>query len=392
MKKIIFVILLSLGFTLAETPKSGWAYVISAIGVKNSPNNVVYTSGDTSASSNANYVLSPQVIVWDDALNYVGSLTPFTGCLNSQHYSNGKPSGFCFTGGLATTEQDGLMSKEDKTKLNKISNRATKSNYLDTISWYVSEANTVTWTRNQDGTFTVTGTVTANGENDRSLIVLYEGKNNFAGMKFIGNPLQGNPNCWLHVDYITEDWKWITDGNDIEKDLIVDESPNIRLYIWIKKEIGQELNLTFKPMLTDNLDATMDDYIPFDESLVIGGNIGMRVDLLWINNSLDSPFTPQKIIIEQMNDYKFFLIQALSLSGIPTYYTNFAINDRYKQILYAPYTNEGQGNIVTARNYTIVNDGIIFETGTTYSVQYGIVEGNDDEPNYCKPVRVYGIK
>lgn len=284
------------------------------------------------------------------------------------------------------------MSKEDKTKLNEISNRATKSNYLDTISWYVSEANTVTWTRNQDGTFTVTGTVTANGENDRTLIVLYEGKNNFAGMKFTGNPLQGNPHCWLHVDYISKDWKWIIDDNDIDGDCIINESPNIRLYIWIRKEIGQELNLTFKPMLTDNLDATMDDYIPFDESLVIGGNIGMRTDLLWINNSLDSAFTPQKIIIERINDYKFFLIQALSLNNFPTYYTNFALNGRYKQILYAPYTNKGQGNIVTARNYTIVNDGIIFETGTTYSVQDGIVGGNDDEPHYCKPVRIYGIK
>lgn len=100
MKRFLLLLLLTIGFAWAEAPIVGNAYVISAIGIQNTPNNITYISGDTSvAGGNSNYVLAPQIIIYQEGLDYVGALTPYSGCLQNKYYANGSPSGSCFLGG-----------------------------------------------------------------------------------------------------------------------------------------------------------------------------------------------------------------------------------------------------------------------------------------------------
>ena len=147
MKRLFLLIIFMLGFVLADSPIAGNAYVISALGIKNTSDVVSYVSGDTSVSGNANYVLAPQVIVYQDSLEYVGSYTPFTGCLNSQHYTNGSPDGMCITGiinDLTTGGVDKALSAEQgKILNNKVS--AIENSYakLTTLDSYVQKGDSI---------------------------------------------------------------------------------------------------------------------------------------------------------------------------------------------------------------------------------------------------------
>ena len=88
------------------------------------------------------YKLAPQVIIYDGKTEYVGAATPFTGCLNGIYYnSTGAPDGACFTGGVATSGQNGLMSAADKAKLDGInlSNYALASHAHDDRYYTESE-------------------------------------------------------------------------------------------------------------------------------------------------------------------------------------------------------------------------------------------------------------
>ena len=165
MRKILLMLFIIFGFVFAETPIVGNAYVISALGIKNSPNDVDYVSGDTSVSGNTNYVLSPQVIIYQEGLSYVGSYTPFTGCLSSQHYTNGAPDGLCITGivnDLTTGGKDKALSAEQGKILdNKISEikNLTRINLLKPTA-SSKEMSGLTMTNNRDGTYTFNGTNT----------------------------------------------------------------------------------------------------------------------------------------------------------------------------------------------------------------------------------------
>lgn len=94
----------------AEALVQGQAYIISSINVD--PSELI--------TANQKYSLVPQVVVYDGTTEYVGSVTKFTGCHNGKLYDESVQVGNCFLGGLATTDSDGLMSKEDKAKLDGI--------------------------------------------------------------------------------------------------------------------------------------------------------------------------------------------------------------------------------------------------------------------------------
>ena len=115
----------------AEALVQGQAYIISSINVD--PSELI--------TANQKYSLVTQVVVYDGTTEYVGSVAKFTGCHNGKLYDESVQVGNCFLGGLATTDSDGLMSKEDKAKLDGInpSNYASSSHTHDDRYYTESE-------------------------------------------------------------------------------------------------------------------------------------------------------------------------------------------------------------------------------------------------------------
>ena len=99
MKKILTLIIVLLGLTFADMIKDH-AYVISAIGIKNTTGEIAYISGSTNTpNSDGSYNLVPQVIIYDGTTSYVGAATPFTGCIGNDYYFSSEKKGSCFMGG-----------------------------------------------------------------------------------------------------------------------------------------------------------------------------------------------------------------------------------------------------------------------------------------------------
>lgn len=273
MKKLFLLIIFTLGVVLAK-PVVGNAYVISALGIKNTPNSVDYVSGDTSVSGNANYVLSPQVIIYQEGLSYVGSYTPFTGCLNSQHYTNGAPDGMCITGivnDLTTGGTDKALSAEQ----GKILNDRIRVNLLNPTA-QTKTINGVTFTNNGDGTYTLNGTSTDNcyffltdlGFTDMSSFGIEKGKS----YKLVGCPHAGDYIFGYHLRLDANPGGNIIDvGNGIVFTLNED-SITYQPAIYVGPGVTCD-NLVFKPMLTTDLNATYDDFVSFDNSLVTGSTV-----------------------------------------------------------------------------------------------------------------------
>lgn len=148
-------------------------------------------------------------------------------------------------------------------------------------------------------------------------------------------------------------------------------------------------------MLTNDLSATYNDFISFDDSLITGANSGLKMELLWENTSIDSEFEAQTITIESLEKYNYLWIVAKSLRGRKEVYNNLILNVYHRwQILYSPYWNDGQGSVVTTRGIVINGNEITFETGKTFSAIPGgkDASGSDDMPGYCIPWLIYGVK
>ena len=115
----------------AEALTAGKAYIVSSINV----------NASQTIQPGQSYSLVPQVVVATGNENYVGSVSTFTGCYGTRRYIDGIDKGECFLGGNATTLKDGLMSKEDKAKLDGInpSNFASSSHTHDDRYYTESE-------------------------------------------------------------------------------------------------------------------------------------------------------------------------------------------------------------------------------------------------------------
>lgn len=274
MKKLFLLIIFTLGVVLAK-PVVGNAYVISALGIKNTPNSVDYVSGDTSVSGNANYVLAPQVIVYQEGLSYVGSYTPFTGCLNSKHYTNGAPDGMCITGivnDLTTGGTDKALSAEQgkvlHEKVSDLQNK-TRINYLRP-TLQTTTKNGVTLTNNGDGTYTLDGTATGNTYfHINPPITLNPGT-----YKVLGTPAGGSNSSYGFGGYFTDAFKVDNEtGNGII--FTVDSKTTLGENGFIIFAMSGKTynNVIFKPMLTTDLNTTYDDFVPFNDSLVTGSTI-----------------------------------------------------------------------------------------------------------------------
>ena len=121
-------------------------------------------------------------------------------------------------------------------------------------------SNGVTCTNNGDGTYTLNGTATKD-------IVLYIAgsptKNTVGGYKLLGCPTNGSKDTYRIVASYYENGEWRAEGSDIGNGIIIDGTYS-RINYLIKVVSGTTItNLVFKPMITTNLNATYDDFVPY---------------------------------------------------------------------------------------------------------------------------------
>lgn len=121
----------------------------------------------------------------------------------------------------------------------------------------------VTCTNNGDGTYTLNGTPpTGSGF---SIFELSHGtqKNIYGGCLFTGTPLPANE-YRLYVGYYNEDGEWRDEKFVGDKGIIIDGSyPRISINLLCNKGASAANNLIFKPMITTDLSATYDDFVPY---------------------------------------------------------------------------------------------------------------------------------
>lgn len=123
-------------------------------------------------------------------------------------------------------------------------------------------SNGVTCTKNSDGTYTLNGTATS----FTYFYLVTAIENNFSGLKYIGAPEGSNWNTYFL-------WGMYRDKNKAETANLTSynsgtiiESKEKYPYLDFRIAIRQDQtfnNLTFKPMLTTDLEATYDDYVPY---------------------------------------------------------------------------------------------------------------------------------
>lgn len=125
--------------------------------------------------------------------------------------------------------------------------------------------NGITCTNNGDGTYTLNGTATKD-------VTLYISgpptKNTVGGHKLLGCPINGSKDTYRIVVSYYDNESWQAEGSDIGNGVIIDGTYS-RINYFIKVKSGTTVtNLVFKPMLTTDLNATYDDFVPYTEYTV----------------------------------------------------------------------------------------------------------------------------
>lgn len=123
--------------------------------------------------------------------------------------------------------------------------------------------NGVTCTNNGDGTYTVNGTAS----NDAYIRLLVD--TNFSvlqNLKLVGCPKGGSMGTYfLYADFFHSE-TWVEADFEIGNGVIVSNTSSNIDTLWITILIKKGVtvnNLLFKPMLTTDLSATYDDYVPY---------------------------------------------------------------------------------------------------------------------------------
>lgn len=130
----------------------------------------------------------------------------------------------------------------------------------------------VTCTNNGDGTYTLNGTATEN------VVLSIAGpptKNTVGGYKLLGCPINGSKDTYRIVVSYYANESWQAEGSDIGNGVIIDGTYS-KINYFIKVESGTTVtNLVFKPMLTTDLEATYDDFVPYSgyDIKTIGKNL-----------------------------------------------------------------------------------------------------------------------
>lgn len=221
--------------------------------------------------------------------------------------------------------------------------------------------NGVTCTNNGDGTYTLNGTASDTCRFKLNTIELSKGS-----YKVIGTPKGGNNDYSIGITGNLYEY-----GDGLIINLENDSSYDFYIVVMSGKTVS---NILFKPMLTEDLNATYDDFVSFDDSVITGINSGIKMDLIWENASPTSVFTSQTIC-NVASEYKAVLVILDEYKSkdwhrhmiIPRGFTSYSHNDNhtYTRSITLEDTSLSCGNAVSSSS-------------------------NNNETNI--PLRVYGLK
>lgn len=158
--------------------------------------------------------------------------------------------------------------------------KETTINLLPASSSLSSTKNGVTFTVNGDGTYTLTGTATDDAHFVIVGDIIREDISNNLPLKLLGG-ISNN----VYVEYVntTDDNKSIADKGT--GGVIINDANNNLLCITVLA--GETLpNVVIKPMLTTNLDATYDDFVPYTGSTGQINSDVADIRVLWMEKQI----------------------------------------------------------------------------------------------------------
>ena len=132
-------------------------------------------------------------------------------------------------------------------------------------------------------------------------------------------------------------------------------------------------------MITNDLSATYDDFVSYNDSFIMGINSGINLDLLWTNASPTSEFVDQTVSLDLS---KYSMVYVVSKRTINN--NNFHGSKILKKGESGQIFSYANGHGLIDREIATVSD-----TGVTFGV--GIVNENTNN-EYGIPLYIYGIK
>lgn len=215
--------------------------------------------------------------------------------------------------GVAKITVDNALSS---TSTNPVQNKVVTSNLTDirketTVNLLKPTLEThtdygITCTANGDGTYTLNGTPSIPGEHFGWRLVQNFQKNIYGGCLFTGAPLTADV-YRLYVGYFDDNGTWKAEKFVGSEGIVIDGSyPRISFEIVLDKGASPANNLLFKPMLTTNLNATYDDFVPYT------GDIGrLNGDVAELNKTVDT-------LKKSVSDGKTKVANAITDKGVET--------------------------------------------------------------------------
>ena len=221
--------------------------------------------------------------------------------------------------------------------------------------------NGVTCTNNGDGTYTINGTASEYAEFIIGSVHIKKDKK----YRIVGCPSGGTfePEVGYKL-FIAYDDVYAVDYGEAEtfeptKESISDATIQINTGTVCD-------NLLFKPMITDDLSATYDDFVSYDDSFVKGINSGIKLDLLWANASPYSAFPDQTLSLD-LNKYKVIAISVNDYGTDPYRRDITQVHFILKNVsshIFSTYLHQDIGSIRVA---SASDDGISFSGATDTS-------------------------
>lgn len=207
--------------------------------------------------------------------------------------------------------------------------------------------NGVTCTNNNDGTYTVSGKATSDVWLALGSLYLPKG-----AYRLVGNKADSGTHLKLHNSDWSSQCTDLGGGANIETN-----GDTYELSVYISSGSSVVGNVLIKPMITNDLSATYDDFVSYNDSFITGINSGIKLDLLWTNASPYSDFPEQTISLD-LGKYK---VIAISVNDYGTdtsrrniTQTTFVLKNVDSHI-FSTYLHQGVGAM---RNVSASDDGI----------------------------------
>lgn len=252
---------------------------------------------------------------------------------------------------MAISQSSKILAKDIRDKL--------RINYIEPQGSTATK-NGITLTNNEDGTYTLNGTTTTDSY-FQICRVRVKGK-----FKLTGTPRnRGNSSLYEAVDYRVD----LGDG------VVIEEDGSRYIEIVIAVYSGSYNNVLYKPMLTDDLDSTYDDFVSNKFK-------GITMNLLWTNADVYSAFPEQTVTLDTTG-YKFFIAIFHGWTG----QTSWVVS---RLLQYGSNHVEHVRETSSRRFITVNNSSILFGNCARYT-KYGDTTTTIENKNLV-PVKIYGVR